>query len=141
MTTLADPTRATFFVITSASASSAQARKRRLTPSLTTTLPSPSFPPAPGKNPVLPAAGALLDGLTLVVSPLIALMKDQVDFLQSRGIPAARLDSSLTLDELRNVQAGMLDGTLKIVYVSPERFNNERFLSLSEPDPDRALRG
>ena len=70
------------------------------------------------------------EGVTLVVSPLISLMNDQVLYLRLRGIKAARLDSSLSREEARDVEASILDGTLRLLYVSPERFNNERFLSL-----------
>src|SRR5213082_2927077 len=52
-----------------------------------------------GKSLCYQLPALLLDGVTVVVSPLIALMKDQVDFLQARGVDAARLDSSLGLDE------------------------------------------
>ena len=54
------------------------------------------FPTGSGKSLCYQLPALLLDGLTLVISPLIALMKDQLDFLLSRGVPAARLDSSLT---------------------------------------------
>lgn len=64
-----------------------------------------------------------------MVSPLIALMKDQIDFLRGRGISAARLDSTMTADEVRMVNEGVQNGTLKLLYVAPERFNNERFVS------------
>lgn len=70
----------------------------------------------------------MLDGLTLVVSPLIALMKDQIDFLRGRGIAAARLDSSIDPDEARALARAMTEGELRLLYVAPERFNNERFL-------------
>jgi len=70
-----------------------------------------------------------LEGVTLVVSPLIALMKDQIDFLTRRGIPAARLDSSLPPDAWRETEARLRNGAVKLLYVAPERFNNERFLS------------
>jgi len=70
------------------------------------------------------------EGVTLVVSPLISLMKDQISFLRSRNIAAARLDSSLPRDEAREVEASLRAGTLRLLYVSPERFNNERFLTL-----------
>ena len=70
------------------------------------------------------------EGTTLVVSPLISLMKDQIDALKRRGVPAARLDSSLSAAEARDVERGVREGSLALLYVSPERFNNERFLSL-----------
>ena len=68
-------------------------------------------------------------GITLVVSPLIALMKDQVDALHRKGISAAVLDSTKTKEEyLRTVDA-MRDGTLDILYCAPERLNNEGFVA------------
>lgn len=86
------------------------------------------FPTGGGKSLCYQLPALALPGLTLVISPLIALMKDQIGFLQSRGIAAARLDSSLTAEESRQVSAGLRNGTLKLLYVAPERFNNERFL-------------
>ncbi len=71
-------------------------------------------------------------GLTLVVSPLIALMKDQVDDLRSRGISAARIDSSLEWEELRQIKDDIRSGEMRILYVAPERFNNENFRALVE---------
>ncbi len=85
------------------------------------------FPTGSGKSLCYQLPALLLEGLTLVVSPLIALMKDQLDALESRGIPAARLDSSLTADAYREVMNALRSGTLKLLYVAPERFNNERF--------------
>lgn len=67
-------------------------------------------------------------GVTVVVSPLIALMKDQVDALQARGIPAAAINSSLGAEEYRAAMAELRRGGLKIVYVAPERFGQERFM-------------
>lgn len=87
------------------------------------------FPTGGGKSLCYQLPALLLDGVTIVVSPLIALMKDQIDFLQSRGIAAARLDSSLGADEARQVSEQMRNGELKLLYVAPERFNNERFTS------------
>ncbi|CAN5683440.1 RecQ family ATP-dependent DNA helicase [soil metagenome] len=87
------------------------------------------FPTGGGKSLTYQLPALLLDGLTVVVSPLIALMKDQIDALTQQGIGAARLDSSLSADETRSVEAGMRDGTLRLLYVAPERFNNERFLA------------
>ncbi len=69
-------------------------------------------------------------GLTVVVSPLIALMKDQVDALQARGIPAAAINSSLGTEEYRQVMQALRCGELKIVYVAPERFAQEGFMTL-----------
>jgi superfamily II DNA helicase RecQ len=60
-------------------------------------------------------------GLTLVISPLIALMKDQVDALCERGVKAANLDSTLTIDRSSFVKDEVLSGRLKILYVAPER--------------------
>src|SRR5688572_19051995 len=59
------------------------------------------FPTGGGKSLCYQLPALLLDGLTLVVSPLIALMKDQLDFLAKRGVPAARLDSSLSVADIR----------------------------------------
>src|SRR4051794_24380849 len=74
----------------------------------------------------------MLGGVTVVVSPLIALMKDQIDFLAGQGVDAARLDSSLGPEESRDVSERLRGGTLKLLYVAPERFNNERFLAQLE---------
>ena len=62
-----------------------------------------------------------LPGLTLVISPLIALMKDQVDALQANGVKAAFINSSLSYDENARIQTEAEAGNLKILYVAPER--------------------
>lgn len=67
-------------------------------------------------------------GLTVVVSPLIALMKDQVDALQARGIPAAAVNSSLGAEEYRQAMQALKRGELSILYVAPERFGQEGFM-------------
>src|SRR3954466_10256203 len=86
------------------------------------------FPTGAGKSICYQLPALLLDGMTIVVSPLIALMKDQIDFLQRSGIDAARLDSSLEVSEQREIFDRLRAGSLKLLYVAPERFNNERFL-------------
>ena len=68
-------------------------------------------------------------GITLVVSPLIALMKDQVDALKRKGISAAVLDSTKTRDEYMATVESMRNGTLDILYCAPERLNNEGFVA------------
>ncbi|KAA1261036.1 ATP-dependent DNA helicase RecQ [Rubripirellula obstinata] len=87
------------------------------------------FPTGGGKSLCYQLPSQMLEGTTVVVSPLIALMKDQCDALAARGIKAARLDSSLTPEEFRSSMQGIRDGSIKLVYVSPERFFNERFLA------------
>ncbi|KAI0405162.1 ATP-dependent DNA helicase recQ [Xylaria palmicola] len=71
---------------------------------------------------------AIGSGITIVVSPLIALMKDQVDALQRRGIPAACLDSTKTYEEQKEINSSMREGRLRILYCAPERLNNEGFV-------------
>jgi ATP-dependent DNA helicase RecQ len=85
------------------------------------------FPTGGGKSLCYQIPALLLPGLTLVVSPLIALMKDQIDQLARRGVAAARLDSTLTAQEVRDLMDRIRAGSLRLLYVAPERFGNERF--------------
>src|SRR4051812_16937403 len=85
------------------------------------------FPTGGGKSLCYQIPALLLPGLTLVVSPLIALMKDQIDQLTRLGVAAGRLDSTLTADEVRTLMDSVRKGTLRLLYVAPERFTNERF--------------
>ena len=86
------------------------------------------FPTGAGKSLCYQLPALLFEGLTVVISPLIALMKDQMDFLISKGVPAARLDSTLTRAENLRLFDDLYAGTLKLLYISPERLGNERFL-------------
>ena len=85
------------------------------------------FPTGGGKSLCYQLPALLLPGLTLVVSPLIALMRDQVEALTAKGISAARLDSTLTTDELADLYSRLDAGTIKLLYIAPERFANEAF--------------
>jgi len=86
------------------------------------------FPTGSGKSLCYQLSALHLEGLTLVISPLIALMKDQIDFLRRRNIPAARLDSTLELEEFRRIDLDLRARRLKLLFVAPERFSNERFI-------------
>lgn len=86
------------------------------------------FPTGGGKSLCYQLPALMLDGLTLVVSPLIALMKDQVDALKQLGICAARLDSSLDKNQTQAIYQLIASGELKLLYVSPERLKNENFV-------------
>lgn len=88
------------------------------------------FPTGQGKSLCYQLPALHFSGLTLVVSPLMALMKDQVDFLLSKGVAAARLDSSLSFNDINAVYEQLQKGELKLLYVAPERFANERFVGL-----------
>jgi ATP-dependent DNA helicase RecQ len=85
------------------------------------------FPTGGGKSLCYQLPALMLDGVTLVISPLIALMKDQVDALTARGIAAARLDSTLGPDELRELYRRLETGDVKLLYIAPERLANEGF--------------
>ncbi|MCA9678687.1 MAG: ATP-dependent DNA helicase RecQ [Myxococcales bacterium] len=82
---------------------------------------------------VLGARGAV----TLVVSPLIALMKDQVDGLRARGVAAAALTSAASPDEQRDILEGLRGGAYTLVYVAPERFRSPRFVEALAAVGDR----
>ena len=86
------------------------------------------FPTGAGKSLCYQLPAVLMEGLTLVISPLIALMKDQVEALRAKGINAARLDSTLTASEVAGVFEAMRNGSLKLLYIAPERLMSESFM-------------
>ena len=83
------------------------------------------LPTGGGKSLCFQAPALVRDGLAIVVSPLIALMKDQVDTLVGNGVPAACLHSSLSPSEKSAVTAGLREGRFRLLYVSPERLLGE----------------
>ena len=93
------------------------------------------MPTGGGKSVCYQLPALLLPGLTIVVSPLISLMKDQVAALTEAGIPAAFLNSSLSFEQLRSTYAKASAGQYKLLYVAPERLETESFLSLTARVP------
>jgi ATP-dependent DNA helicase RecQ len=87
-------------------------------------------PTGGGKSLCFQAPALLLDGLTVVVSPLIALMKDQVDALVTSGVAAAALNSMTPADEQRAIERRAVDGSLRLLFVSPERLATTPFRAL-----------
>lgn len=87
------------------------------------------LPTGGGKSLIYQLPALVLDGITLVISPLIALMKDQVDSLERVGIPATFINSSLAPAEAAQRWQRAAEGYYKIVYIAPERFYNQNFLS------------
>ena len=85
------------------------------------------FPTGSGKSLCYQLPAIMLPHLTLVISPLLALMKDQVDFLTSHDIPAASIDSTQSREESSAVMQGVKSGAIKILMISVERLKNERF--------------
>src|SRR5262249_17642065 len=85
------------------------------------------LPTGGGKSLCYQLPALLLEGTTVVASPLVALMKDQVDALTARGIPATFINSSLSEGERRERQARLRAGPFRPVYVAPERFRSSSF--------------
>ena len=88
------------------------------------------MPTGGGKSLCYQIPALIGQGVGVVVSPLIALMQDQVNALQQNGVRAAFLNSSLALDQIRDVESKLLNGDLDLVYIAPERLLTERSLSL-----------
>ena len=90
------------------------------------------MPTGAGKSVCYQLSAMLLSGLTIVISPLISLMKDQVDSLLEIGIPAAYLNSSMDAGEYQVTMLQARQGIYRILYVAPERLQTEGFLSFAE---------
>src|SRR6185437_11591495 len=88
------------------------------------------MPTGGGKSLTYQLPALLLPGLTIVISPLIALMHDQVDRLRANGIAATFINSSLTPGEMRERERMVLNGQAQLLYVAPERLVTSNFLSM-----------
>jgi len=97
------------------------------------------LPTGGGKSLCYQVPAVASEGLTLVVSPLISLMKDQVDALRARGVPAGLLNSSVPRHEQHETIQQARAGTLKMLYLSPERLDSEGFRRLLPELPVRRL--
>jgi len=93
------------------------------------------MPTGGGKSLCFQLPTLLQNGLTVVVSPLISLMKDQVDALTANGIPAAYINSSQTLDEIGRIITSVKTGAIKLLYIAPERLSVTNFLDLLQTLP------
>ena len=87
------------------------------------------MPTGGGKSACYQIPAVIMSGVTLVISPLIALMKDQVDDLNNRGISATFINSSIDPEEQRRRMDGAFSGEYKLLYIAPERFKNPVFAS------------
>ena len=90
------------------------------------------MPTGGGKSLCYELPALLLPGMTLVVSPLISLMKDQVMALRSAGIPAGCINSAMSMDELREAYTDARYGAYKLLYVAPERLLTDGFCALAQ---------
>lgn len=88
------------------------------------------MPTGAGKSICYQIPALVMKGVTLVISPLISLMKDQVDALHEIGISACLINSTLSTVEYRQVIRGTLEGTYKLIYIAPERLNSYDFREL-----------
>jgi ATP-dependent DNA helicase RecQ len=95
------------------------------------------MPTGGGKSLCFQLPALLKSGVTLVVSPLISLMQDQVDALRDNGIGATFLNSTLNWEEVRSRQQAILNGQIKLLYVAPERLLGEKFLAFLDLVADK----
>ena len=89
------------------------------------------MPTGAGKSLCFQIPALMMDGITLVISPLISLMKDQVEALNQAGVHAAYLNSSLTASQYYRALAYAREGRYPIIYVAPERLVTEEFLDFA----------
>ena len=88
------------------------------------------MPTGAGKSVCYQVPAMILDGVTIVISPLISLMKDQVDSLNEIGIPATFINSTLSYNSYEQTIENIVHDVYKIIYVAPERLNSDTFLNL-----------
>ncbi len=88
------------------------------------------MPTGAGKSICYQIPALLLDGITIIISPLISLMKDQVDNLKTLGISATYINSLLSSEEYIDIIKNIKLGKYKIIYVAPERINNKNFIDI-----------
>ena len=93
------------------------------------------MPTGGGKSLCYQVPGLMLPGITLVVSPLISLMRDQVLALKAAGLPAAYINSTLTASQMQTVYRNLLAGMYKIVYIAPERLDYGGFMNVVSQIP------
>ena len=90
------------------------------------------MPTGAGKSVCYQISALLLRGVTIVISPLISLMKDQVEALRQVGIPAAYVNSSITQEEFYHTVQMVQQGQCRILYVAPERLMTDSFFRLTD---------